>query len=158
MASSVSGISPGANRAADAINDDLASRVPQKQLGQNDFLKLLAVQFQVQDPMKPMEDTAFIAQMAQFSSLEQSSAMSRDLTALRADQQRVTANSYLGHRVTFETGETETFTGDVEAVDVSGTEPRLVVGDRSFPLNAVLRVEPGILTNPASQPAPAGGA
>ena len=88
-----------------------SARVPQKQLGKNDFLKLLAVQFQVQDPMKPMEDTAFIAQMAQFSSLEQSSAMARDLTALRADQQRVTANSYLGHRVTFKTSDAQTITG-----------------------------------------------
>jgi flagellar basal-body rod modification protein FlgD len=104
--------------------------------------------------MKPMEDTAFIAQMAQFSSLEQSGAMAKDLASLRSDQQRVTANSYLGHRVTFETGETETFTGYVDAVDASGTEPRLVSGDRSFPLNAVLKVEPRILNNPAPQPVP----
>jgi flagellar basal-body rod modification protein FlgD len=160
MASSVSSIAPAANR-ADATTDNISSRVPQKQLGQGDFLKLLAVQFQVQDPMKPMEDTAFIAQMAQFSSLEQSSSMAKDLTALRSDQQRVTANSYLGHRVTFETGETETFTGYVDAVDASGTEPRLVSGERSFPLNAVLKVEPRILTTttpaPAPQPAPATG-
>lgn len=156
MASSISALSPGASRAAET--DNPAARTPQKMLGQNDFLKLLAVQFQVQDPMKPMEDTAFIAQMAQFSSLEQSSAMARDLTALRADQQRVTANSYLGHRVTFETGEAQTLTGDVSAVDVSGTEPKLVVGDKSFSLSAVLRVEPRILSAPAPQPVNSGGA
>jgi flagellar basal-body rod modification protein FlgD len=123
-----------------------ASRVPQKALGQNDFLKLLAVQFQTQDPMKPMEDTAFIAQMAQFSSLEQSTALSRDMSAMRQDQQRAAANSYLGHRVTVDAGEGETATGDVTAIDASGDAPKLIVDGKSYSLSAVLRVEPGLTT------------
>lgn len=142
-----------ASTSADAST---ASRVPQKVLGQNDFLKLLATQFQSQDPMKPMEDTAFIAQMAQFSSLEQSSAMAKDMAQLRADQQRVTANSYLGHRVTVDAGDGTSLSGDVAAVDASGSEPRLMIGGNPFPLSAVLRVEPGLVTTPL--PAPTGGA
>lgn len=144
--SSVSGV--GANSSNPYASESTASRVPQKILGQNDFLKLLAVQFQAQDPMKPMEDTAFIAQMAQFSSLEQSSAMAKDLLQLRVDQQRVVANSYLGHRVTVDAGDGETLTGDVLAIDASGPEPKLIVGEESFPLSAVLRVEPGVLSAP----------
>jgi len=130
--------------------DSTASRVPQKQLGQGDFLKLLAAQFQAQDPMKPMEDTAFIAQMAQFSSLEQSSALAKDMAALRTDQLRVTANSYLGHRVTVDLGEGKTASGDVTAVDTSGAEPRLVVGGKPFAVSSVLRVEPVLVTAPAT--------
>jgi flagellar basal-body rod modification protein FlgD len=137
--------------------DDSSSRIPQKNLGQNDFLKLLAVQFQVQDPMKPMEDTAFIAQMAQFSSLEQSSALAKDMNLLRADQLRVTANSYLGHKVTLDDKDGLT-TGEVSAVEISGGEPKLVVGDKLYPLSAVLRVEPSLVTAPAPQPVVTGGA
>jgi flagellar basal-body rod modification protein FlgD len=155
---SISAITPTQSSIIGAGDPATAARIPQKTLGQNDFLKLLAKQFQVQDPMKPMEDTAFIAQMAQFSALEQSSGLARDMAALRTDQQRVAANSYLGHRVTVDAGKGVTTTADVSAVDSSGSEPRLVVDGKSFPLSAVLRVEPGLVTAPAPSPAPAGGA
>ncbi len=46
-------------------------RQVKSELGKEDFLSLLAAQLQYQNPLEPMADTAFVAQLAEFSSLEQ---------------------------------------------------------------------------------------
>jgi flagellar basal-body rod modification protein FlgD len=131
----------------------------QKTLGQADFLKLLAVQFQQQDPMKPTDDTAFIAQMAQFTSLDQTGTLVQQMTQMRTQQDITTANSYIGRNVTLDGGNNQTVSGQVSGVDVSDGTPRLIVGQNTYPLSAVLLVEPGTTTaNPTSTPpANAGG-
>lgn len=48
-------------------------------LGKDDFLKILMVQLQNQDPLNPMQDKDFIAQMATFSSLEQMTNMNKTM-------------------------------------------------------------------------------
>ena len=47
-------------------------------LGKEEFLKILITQLQHQDPLSPVEDREFIAQLAQFSALEQMQNMSHD--------------------------------------------------------------------------------
>jgi len=145
--STITALSPAPGLAS-ATASAPASRAPQKVLGQNDFLKLLATQYQTQDPMKPMEDTAFIAQMAQFTALEQSGALAETMAVMRTDQLRATANSYLGHRVVVDAGEGLTTVGDVEAIDAGGSQPQLVINGTTYPLSAVLRVEPGAIPSP----------
>lgn len=63
------------------------------QLGKDDFLKLMMAQMKYQDPMNPMDGTAFSAQLAQFSSLEQLTNINTSLT------QSINANLMLAESV-----------------------------------------------------------
>lgn len=138
-------VSSATTKTAYASSTDAATlaATPKKTvLGQDDFLKLLAAQFQQQDPMKPMEDTAFIAQMAQFTALDQSKSMLKQMTQLSSNQDIVTANSYIGRHVTLDAGDNQTVSGEVVGVEMADGTPRILVGDKSYPLSAVLLVEP----------------
>ena len=74
----------------------------QKSLGQDDFLNLLVAQLQHQDPLAPQENSEFIAQMAQFSALEQQVNTNDRLDELLAAQgnvEQMSAFSLLGQKV-----------------------------------------------------------
>ena len=60
-----------------------------EQLGQSDFLQLLVAKLENQDPLSPSEDTEFIAQLAQFSSLEQLVSANDNLLALSVGQSQI---------------------------------------------------------------------
>jgi flagellar basal-body rod modification protein FlgD len=62
---------------------DNSKKTANSTLGKDDFLKILITQLQNQDPSHPLEDKEFIAQMAQFTSVEQLTNMTTQLTALR---------------------------------------------------------------------------
>ena len=66
--------------------DGVEVRQTVKALGKDDFLKLLVTQLTHQDPTKPQTDQEFIAQMAQFSSLEQMQNVSKNLSKLSERQ------------------------------------------------------------------------
>lgn len=59
-----------------------ASSAPTDELGKDAFLKLLTTQLQHQDPLNPMENAEFVAQLAQFSSLEQLQGLSDGMESL----------------------------------------------------------------------------
>ncbi|MFN7914024.1 MAG: flagellar hook capping FlgD N-terminal domain-containing protein [Vicinamibacterales bacterium] len=72
----------GADKAAAATDTTKTTNKDKNALGKDAFLNLLVTQLQHQDPTKPMDDTAFLAQLAQFSSLEQLQSMNTSLTTI----------------------------------------------------------------------------
>jgi len=73
------------------------------ELGKEEFLMLLVVQLQNQDPLEPMDDKEFIAQLAQFTALEQQMNMTAsmdELVQVQLEQQMISAASYIGREVT----------------------------------------------------------
>lgn len=103
-------------------------------MGKDDFLKMLVTQLKYQDPLKPMEDKEFIAQMAQFSSLEQMQNMNATIVATQA-------TSMIGKKVQWMDREQVIQSGVVKAVNVTDGTPRLIVGDKVVSLDQVLQVE-----------------
>ncbi len=65
-------------------------------MGQDAFLKLLVAQLQHQDPLNPQENYEFVAQLAQFSSLEQSVGINARLDALAAQNQGLQNSQIVG--------------------------------------------------------------
>ncbi|QQZ07944.1 flagellar hook assembly protein FlgD [Heyndrickxia vini] len=73
-------------------------------LGKDDFLKILMVQLQNQDPLNPMQDKDFIAQMATFSSLEQMTNMSKSMETfveMQQQNQLITYTQFVGKEITW---------------------------------------------------------
>jgi flagellar basal-body rod modification protein FlgD len=68
------------------LRNQETTRTPSPDLGKDEFLKILMVQLQNQDPTNPMEDREFIAQMTQFSSLEQMMNMTESIDTLVQSQ------------------------------------------------------------------------
>jgi flagellar basal-body rod modification protein FlgD len=72
-------------------------------LGENDFLTLLVAQLQQQDPLNPMDDTSYVAELAQFSSLEQLTNINSGITNMTSalnSQGQVNAVNFIGKNVT----------------------------------------------------------
>ena len=73
-------------------------------LGKDDFLKILMTQLQNQDPMNPMQDKDFIAQMATFSSLEQMTNLTQTMEKFvdkQSQTQLISYNQFVGKEVTW---------------------------------------------------------
>jgi flagellar basal-body rod modification protein FlgD len=106
----------------------------QKTLGADDFMKILMTQLTAQDPMNPMKDTEFIAQMANFSSLEQMRELSQSFSAYSSGQQLASAPLYLGCEVTVRdlSSQTGEIKGTVESVTVKNGAPALVINGKSY--------------------------
>lgn len=117
------------------------TRNPSNVLGKDDFLRLLMAQLQNQDPMNPMEDREFIAQMASFSSLEQMTNLNKNMEnfiSTQNKQQALSMQQYLGTKITWQDAYyvedelfVETKTGVVTSVAITNGMAYFIMDDGS---------------------------
>ena len=100
------------------------------QLGKDDFLKLLTVQLRYQDPLNPMENTEFIAQMAQFSSLEQLQNMNQSMAQSQGSEAELHA-AFKNNLVTSLVGKSVEVPTQEVAYDGQDAEVAYRLGERA---------------------------
>lgn len=95
-------------------------------LGQEDFLKILLTQLQFQDPLKPIDNQEFVAQLAQFTGLEINRQVSDKTDSLLTIQSATQSLGLLGRVVEVST-DTGSQVGTVTAISFQGGTPALTV-------------------------------
>lgn len=111
-------------------------------LDRNAFLRLLVTELRHQDPTQPMQDREFIAQMAQFSSLEQITNMAMSMQLLQSSFRAYEAYALLGKRVNYlNTSSGQMESGVVKRVSRQDGEYRLFVNNREININDIVSVQ-----------------
>jgi flagellar basal-body rod modification protein FlgD len=130
-----------------------------QELGKDQFLSILIKQLQNQDPMQPMEDKEFIAQMAQFTSVEQLINISKQLNAM--SQSLGNVSGLIGKEISWiddankdQGGESksEMKSGVVDSIIVKDGVQYASVGSLAIPLDKVIEIKEASKTE--EHPAP----
>jgi flagellar basal-body rod modification protein FlgD len=90
------------------------------------LLRIILTQLTYQDPLKPLDNSQFVSQLAQFSQLQQTQSLNDQVTSLLSAQSATQATSLLGHTVDITAGQT-TISGKVEAVSFTSGQPTVTV-------------------------------
>lgn len=99
-------------------------------LGMQDFLKILLTQLTYQDPLKPMDNQQFMAQMAQFTALQQTQQLNTRMDQLISTQASLQSVGLIGKTVDVQASGS-TVTGTVTALSLSGDTPQLTINTTS---------------------------
>ncbi|OAB41338.1 flagellar hook capping FlgD N-terminal domain-containing protein [Paenibacillus glacialis] len=138
-------------------NVQTASKKDASTMGKDQFLKIMMAQLKNQDPMQPLEDKEFIAQMAQFTSVEQLMNISGQLTTL--NQSLGSVSGLIGKDISWVSKETSGTTSEVKTGTVSSIVVRdgvqyATVGKEAIPVNLILEIAnpKEVIKDPSVQP------
>ncbi|MHB8126798.1 MAG: flagellar hook assembly protein FlgD [Desulfitobacteriaceae bacterium] len=138
---------PGITSSTSITNNNsnqAVSTAVNKALGKDDFLKLLITELKNQDPLQPMDNKDFIAQMAQFSSLEQmnnvASAINNlntNMTVLNLQSLITQCSSLIGKQVSGQNENGDDIKGIVDSVKLIEGSVQLQIGDKTLYINEI---------------------
>jgi len=136
----------------DAIGGTAAtqeSALPQSNtINQEDFIRLFLAQLQFQDPLEPVDNREFLAQLAQFSALEQSRQLSQNTADMLSMDASTQAVSLLNRQVDMSVVGGVTKSGTVVAVSFGTAGPELSVRDSAGTVTTGVRLSQVTLVKP----------
>ena len=107
------------------------------QMDKDTFLKLMVAQLKYQDPSKPADSSAFIAQTAQFTQVEKMDELVKQNAQMLLSQRTLSAGVLVGTHVTYMDDAGKTQSGTVDSVRINDTEPMAMVGGKEVPLGRI---------------------
>lgn len=110
-----------------------------QKLGKNEFFQILAAQLQFQDPMEGGDNSEYVAQLAQFSALEQMENLNLAIADLKNNQNLLFGSQMIGKTVEV-VGENEIVKGEVQSVRVRESGLYIVVGDQEYVAEDILNM------------------
>jgi len=131
--------SAGSAEKAGTTGEEESSIAP-KELGKDTFLQLLVEQMRYQDPLAPTDNAAMIAQLAQFSSLEQMNNLNENFSTLSGNIDQLnflSASSMIGKHVAGIGADGKPVIGEVSGVTMKGSIVYLTVGDAQLSMAGV---------------------
>ncbi len=151
------------NSVVSAAGTTVINNKTTQELGKYEFFKILAAELQNQDPSNPMDNKDFIAQLAQFSTLEQMQNMSAVFSDLNVDvksflEQQTRASdslllmqsaSLIGKNAVAQVDDTN-IEGRVDSIIIKDSIPYAIIDAMTVPLNSITKiysehVEPGVI-------------
>ncbi len=118
-----------------------ATPVGNADVSKDAFLQLFVTQLQNQDPMSPLEGHEFIAQLAQFSSLEQLTSLNSSFEDNLKFQQLTGGSKFIGQKATyFNSASGRLDEGTIQGANTDGSTISVVIGNRNIPISDVTGV------------------
>ena len=109
-------------------------------LGQDQFLQLLLAQVKNQNPLEPVKDTEFIAQLAQFNSLSNLQQLNASFDQILKLQSLTSGANLIGKTVSYSNSDGSSASGKVNQVTADGKSVFLQVGTARVGLDQVTTI------------------
>jgi len=160
MSSTITGTVPWLTDTTTANSTTDTTSTADNTMGKDQFLELLVTQLKYQDPLDPMDNSQFVAQLATFSSLEQMTNLNTSMDTLYTNLDSYMANSYalqatnsmasmIGKEISYINPDStdadgnltgEILTGTVESVVISNGTPYYKVNDQAVSLDYITEI------------------
>jgi flagellar basal-body rod modification protein FlgD len=127
---------------------------PGGEMGKDEFLTLLVVQMQNQDPLSPVDNKEMIAQLAQFSSLEQMQNLNTQFTSFRSDTNLALSLMANGQNVAALLADGSVATGALGGFTWLDNELQVEIGGVLYPASAIVGLQQVAQETAAEEAAP----